>query len=84
MQSNTVDIETANVSVGLKLVSVIDSQFEGVKLFGTILPKQMAEYQKKDNQLSVVYECVAGNQKPKLSEIHCIRSKPSQAFTFTV
>ena len=47
-----------------------------VKLFGTILPKQMAEYQKKDNQLLVAYEFVAGNQKPKLSEIHRIRSKP--------
>ena len=36
----------------------------------------MAEYQKKHNQLSVIYEFVAGNQKPKLSEIHHIRSKP--------
>ena len=69
-------METANVSVGLKLVSVINSQFEGVRLFGTILPKQMAKYQKKDNQLSVIYEFVAGNRKPKLSEINCIRSKP--------
>ena len=76
VQSNTVNMETANVLVALKLVSVIDSQFKGVKLFGTILPKQMAKYQKKDNQLSVIYEFVAGNQKPKLSEIHCTRSKP--------
>ena len=76
VQSNSIDVETANVSVGLKSVSVIDSQLVGVKLFGTILPKQKAEYQKKDNQLSVIYEFVAGNQKPKLSEIHCIRSKP--------
>ena len=36
----------------------------------------MAEFQKKDNQLSIVYECVASNSKPKLSEIHRIRSKP--------
>ena len=71
VQSNSIDMETANVSV-----SVIDSQLVGVKLFGTILPKQMVEYQKKDNQLSVIYEFVAGSQKPKLSEIHHIRSKP--------
>ena len=36
----------------------------------------MAENQKRDTQLSYVYECVAGNSKPKLSAIHCIRSKP--------
>ena len=76
VQSNSIDVETANALVGLKLVSVINSQLAGVKLFGTILPKQMAEYQKKHNQLSVIYEFVAGNQKPKLSEIHHIRSKP--------
>ena len=28
----------------------------------------------KDNQLSVIYEFVASNRKPKLSEIHCIWS----------
>ena len=36
----------------------------------------MAEYQKKCTQLSVIYECVANNSKPKLSEIHHILSKP--------
>ena len=76
VQSNTVNVETANVLVDLKSVSVIDSHLVGVKLFGTILPKQMAEYQKKDIQLSVIYTFVASNRKPKLSEIHCIRSKP--------
>ena len=76
VQSNTVDVETTNVLVGLKLVSVINSQFAGVKLFGTILPKQMAKYQKKVNQLSVIYEFAASNRKPKLSEIHRIRSNP--------
>ena len=38
--------------------------------------KEMAELQKKDNQLSTVYECVTTNSKPKLSEIHRIWSKP--------
>ena len=36
----------------------------------------MAEYQKRCTQLSVVYEHVANNSKPILSEIHRIRSKP--------
>ena len=36
----------------------------------------MAELQKKCNQLSVVYEYIANNNKPKLSVIYCIRSKP--------
>ena len=36
----------------------------------------MAEYQKRNTQLSLVYECVINNSKPKLSEIHHVRSKP--------
>ena len=36
----------------------------------------MGEYQKRDTQLSLVYEYVAGNHKPKLSKIQCVRSKP--------
>ena len=36
----------------------------------------MAEYQKRDTQLSLIYEHIASTSKPKLSEIHCIRSKP--------
>ena len=61
VQSNSINVETANASEGLKSVSVIDSQLAGVKLFGTILPKKMVEYQKKHNQLLVIYEFVAGN-----------------------
>ena len=76
LQSNIMDVEVANVSADLKSANVIDSQLEGIKLFSSILPKQMAEYQKKDNQLSVVYEFVANNHKPKLSEIYRIWSKP--------
>ena len=49
MQSNVPDVEVANVSAGLKSANVIDSQLKGVKLFSIILPKQMEEYQKKDN-----------------------------------
>ena len=47
VQSNIVDVEGANISAGLKSANVINSQFNGVKLFSTILPKQMVEYQKK-------------------------------------
>ena len=54
-------METANIPAGLKSVSVIDLQSAVVKLFATIVPKLMAEYQKKDNQLSIIYEFVAGN-----------------------
>ena len=36
----------------------------------------MAEYQKRDTQLSIVYEYIASNHKPKLSERHHVRSKP--------
>ena len=76
VQSNVIDIEIANTSACLKLANIVDSQLSGVKLFHTISPSQMAEYQKKDNQLSIVHECVANNHKPKLSEIHRIWLKP--------
>ena len=36
----------------------------------------MVELQKKDLQLSLVYDKVFNNKKPKLSEIHRIQSKP--------
>ena len=36
----------------------------------------MAESQKRDTQLSLVYEYVASGHKPRLTEIHRIRSKP--------
>ena len=76
VQSNVIDIEIANTSAGLKSANVINSQLSGVILFDTITPSQMAEYQKGDNQLSVMYECIANNHKCKLSETHCIWSKP--------
>ena len=75
-QTNIIDIEVANISLGLNQVNLIDLQLNEVKLFDSISPSQMAEYQKRDTQLSLVYEYVAGNRKPKLSEIHCVRSKP--------
>ena len=76
VQVSTADIIEANSSIGIKSPNVIDVQLNEVKLFHSITPSKMAEYQKRCNQLSVIYEYVANNHKPKLSEIHHIRSKP--------
>ena len=38
----------------------------------------MAEFQKKDPQLSLVYDKVLSKIKPKLSEIHRVRSRPTR------
>ena len=76
MQNNITDVEMANALVSLSQISFIDVQLNEVKLFNSISPSQMAEYQKRDTQLSIVYEYVANNYKPKLSKIHCVRSKP--------
>ena len=62
--------------LGFPKSNIIDVQLHEVKLFDTIMPKQMAEYQKRDTQLSHVYECVASNSKPKLTVIHHIKSRP--------
>ena len=42
----------------------------------TDLPKQLADYQKRDPQLVHVYECVANQSKPKLSAIYRVKSRP--------
>ena len=76
VQVNITDVNEANLSAGLDSINIVDIQLNEVKLFYSITPSQMAEYQNKCSQLSVVYECVASNSKPKLSEIHHIRSKP--------
>ena len=75
-KSNTSDVSEANLSIGIKQDNIVDIQLNEVKLFYSITPSEMAEYQKKCTQLSVVYEHIANNLKPKLSEIHHIRSKP--------
>ena len=76
VQTNITDVERANKSLGLKSDNVVNVQLRQIKIFDSITPKEMAELQKKDSQLSTVYECVAVNSKPKLSEIHHIQSKP--------
>ena len=84
VQNNITDVDVANQSLGFPSSNIINMQLCKVKLFDTIMPKQMAEYQKRDTQLSHIYECVASNSKPKLSAIHCIRSKACSQVTFTV
>ena len=76
VQNNITDVDMANKSLGFSTSNLIDIQLCEVKLFNTIMPSQMTEYQKRDTQLSHVYEHVSSNSKPKLSEIHCVRSKP--------
>ena len=76
VQVSTVDVREANSSIGIKSPSIVDVQLNQVKLFHSIPPSKMAELQKRCSQLSVVYEYVANNNKPKLSVIYHIRSKP--------
>ena len=66
----------ANQSLGFPKSNIIDIQLREVKLFNTIMPKQMAEYQKRDTQLAHVYECVTSNSNPKLTAIHRVKSRP--------
>ena len=66
----------ANHSLGFSHSDLINIQLHEVKLFDTILPKQLADYQKRDPQLAHVYECVTNQTKPKLSAIYRVRSKP--------
>ena len=76
VQTNIMDVEMANNSIGYAKPNFIETQFNEIKLFNSISPSQMAESQKRDTQLSLVYEYVASGHKPRLTEIHCIRSKP--------
>ena len=76
IQTNIADVEMANSTLQLPSTNVINAQLQEVKLFDSIMPEQMAEYQKKDLQLSLVYDRVLNKSKPKLSEIHHIKSKP--------
>ena len=76
VQNNITDVDVANKSLGFSSSNLIDMQLHNVKLFDTITLNQMAGYQKRDTQLSHVYEFVSSNFKPKLSEIHHVRSKP--------
>ena len=84
VQSNIAEVDVANQSVGLSNPNIINVQLCEVKLFNTISPKQMAEYQKRDTQLAYIYECVSNNSKPKLTAIHCIKSKPATGYFYSM
>ena len=62
VQVNTTDVSEANSSIGIKIPNVVDAQLNQVKLFHSIPPSQMAEWQKSCEQLSVIYECVANGK----------------------
>ena len=76
VQHNVAEVDMANQSLGFSNLDLINIQLHEVKLFDTITPKQLVEYQKRDTQLAHVYECVTNNSKPKLTAIHRIRPKP--------
>ena len=76
VQNNIMEVDKANKLEGLKSTDIIKVQLKEVKLFNSIMPEQMAEFQKKDPQLSLVYDKVLSKNKPRLSEIHRIRSSP--------
>ena len=76
VQVSTADVSEANSAIGIKSPNVVDMQLNEVKLFCSITPSKMAGLQKRCNQLSVIYEYIANNNKPKLSAIYRIRSKP--------
>ena len=56
IQTNTVEVEMANSSINFPSTNVINAQLQEIKLFNSITPEQMAEYQKRDLQLSLVYD----------------------------
>ena len=78
VQNNIMEVDKANKLEGLKSTDIIKVQLREVKIFDSITPEQMAEFQKKDPQLSLVYDKVLSKTKPRLSEIHHIRSSPTR------
>ena len=84
VQVSTADVSEANSSIGIKSPNIVDAQLNEIKLFHSIPPSRMAELQKRCTQLSVIYEYVANNNKPKLSVIYRIRSKPIRHLLLTV
>ena len=76
VQNNIADVDKANQYLCFPKSNIINMQLHEVKLFNTITPKQMAEYQKRYTQLAHIYECVTSNSKPKLTAIHHIKSRP--------
>ena len=55
--------------------SLIEAQLNELKLFPSIPISEMGKEQQKHSQLSLLYELVNKESKPKLSQIYWIRSK---------
>ena len=77
VQNNIMEVDKANKLEGFKSTDIIKVQLREVKIFNSIMPERMAEFQKKDPQLSLVYDKVLSKTKPRLSEIHHIQSSPT-------
>ena len=58
VQNNITEVDEANKLEGLKPTDIIKVQLKEVKLFDSITPQQMAELQKRDPQLSLIYDKV--------------------------
>ena len=79
VQTNIMDIEEAYSSEGFCPANIVDVQLNEVKTFDTIsLHHRWWNFKRKILELSLIYECVHNNSKPKLSEIHHIQLKPIQ------
>ena len=76
VQNNVSEVNVANQSLGFSNFNIMDVQLCEVKLSDTIMPTQMAEYQKRDTQLAHIYEFVTTNSKPKLTAIYHVKSRP--------
>ena len=77
MQSNTVNVETANVFSRFEIGEC--NRFTISRELNSLVPFCLSRWQNTRRRITSCQSfmnSVAGNQKPKLSEIHCIRSKP--------
>ena len=54
VQTNIMEFDKANKLEGFILTNIVNMQLKEVKIFNSITPEQMVEYQKKDLQLSLV------------------------------
>ena len=84
-QTNVAEVDVANRSLGFSSSDLINVQLREVKLFDTILPKQLAEYQTKRSPNWCMFMNVSQiTSKPKLSAIYHVKSKTCSQVTFTV
>ena len=79
VQTNIMEVDEANKLEGFKSTNIVNSATKrGENLSTPLCQNKWMEYQKKDPQLSLVYDKVLSKSKPRLSEIHHIRSRPTR------